>query len=115
VASILIIEDDNQHLEYLRETIEFGGHVAHTAKNASVALEIIEKIQIEYIITDIYLPGLTGLEFIEFLQSNGIKTPFVVITGSHEEEHRNKAQELNAVEFLVKPIDPEELLKSIVI
>lgn len=115
MAKILLIEDDIQHLEYLKETVEFGKHVAYKAMNAAEALEIIEKVQIDYIITDIYLPGMTGLEFIEFLQSNGICTPFIVITGSHEDEHQKKAEALNAVGFLKKPIDPLVLLKSITI
>lgn len=113
MADILVIEDDTQHLELLCETLKFGGHNPFPAKNIDIAKGILEEQKINLILTDISLPGITGLEFIESLQKQGINIPFIVITGSHEEEFKIKAEELKTVKLFYKPVDPEELLMVI--
>jgi CheY-like chemotaxis protein len=114
MASVLLIEDDTQHLEYMREVIEYGGHTAFPAKNTSIALKILEQNQIDFIVTDIYLPGMSGLEFIGFLRKQAKMIPFIIVSGSNDEENKKQARKLKAQAYLTKPLDPETLLKTIV-
>jgi len=113
MAAVLLIEDDTQHLEYMREVIEYGGHTVLPAKNASIALQILENQPVDFIVTDLYLPGLSGFEFIELIRKQGKNMPFIIVSGSNEEEDKNKAEELKAEAYLTKPLGPETLLKSI--
>ena len=113
MARILVIEDDTQHLELLGEALKYGGHSPYPAKNFDIAKDILKTQVIEFILTDISLPGMSGLDFIESLQKQGKNIPFIVITGSHEEEYKIKAEKLKAVKLFYKPIDPEELLETL--
>ena len=113
MAEVLLIEDNSEHLELLAETLKFGGHNPFLAKNTEIAKEIIKKHKIEFIILDISLPGMSGLDFVEILQKEKKNIPFVVVTGSLDHQDRQRAKELNAIHYFVKPLDPEKLLNSI--
>ena len=63
------------------------------------------------LITDVQMPGLSGLELQEALQSLGHQTPVIVITGYPNEKHRTRALENGAVGFLCKPFDEKSLIE----
>jgi len=113
MAAILLIEDDAQHLEFLTDTVEFGGHVAFPAKDTLAADKILDQHRIDYIVTDIVLPGMSGLDFMETLYHQKRLLPFIVVTGCSSEDYRQKARKLKAIDYLIKPIDPEKLLQSL--
>jgi len=113
MANILIVEDDISHLELLAEIIKFGGHTPWTATNSGKALKVINKHNIDLIITDISLTNESGLDFIARLQKLKIDAPFIVVSGSTHIADHEKAQKLNALSFLKKPVEPAELLKAI--
>ena len=113
MADILLIEDNSEHLELLAETLKFGGHNPFLAKNTEIAKTIIKKQKIDFMILDISLPGISGLDFVEVLQKEKIRIPFIVVTGSLDHQDRERANKLNAVAYFVKPLDPEKLLNSI--
>jgi len=76
--------------------------------NAIEALQIIEKEQIDLLFLDIQMPHITGLEFIKT-----IKNPPLIIFTTAFSEHAIDAYELNAIDYLVKPIPFERFLKAV--
>jgi DNA-binding NtrC family response regulator len=113
MSHILIVEDDLNHLELLAEIIKFGGHTPWNAMNSEQALKIIQHQNIKLIITDISLNNESGLDFISGLKKEKINIPFIVISGSTNISDRQKAEKLETIAFLKKPIEPEKLLKII--
>ncbi len=113
MAKILIVEDDTQHLEYLVDTVKFGGHEAFPVKSSELALSLLENQQVDFIMTDISLPGISGFKLIQKLHENNVHIPFIVVTGSIEEDDKKRAIELGALDFFVKPVDPEKILECI--
>jgi two-component system response regulator HydG len=113
MANILLLEDDLNHLELLTEVIKFGNHIPYPANNIEKALKILKNQRINLIITDISLINETGLDFIAHLHKQNIKIPFIVVSGSTDMADRQKAENLKALSFLSKPVDPEMLLKLI--
>ncbi|MGD9897936.1 MAG: response regulator [Calditrichaceae bacterium] len=113
MANILIMEDDFQHLDLLVEILKFAGHKPFPAQNTGIAQKVLDENQIDFIITDITLPGMSGLDFMEELQKSGKKIPFVVLTGSLDPSDEERAKKLNVKAYFVKPVDPEKLLNSL--
>ena len=109
----LLIEDNSEHLELLSETLKFGGHNPYLAKNTEIAKDIIAKHKIDFIILDISLPGISGFDFVELLKKKGKNIPFIVVTGSLDHQDKQRAKDLNAIDYFIKPIDPEKILNSI--
>ncbi|ADR22528.1 DNA-binding response regulator [Marivirga tractuosa] len=107
---VLIIDDErlarkelsNLLAEY--KDIEILGEAA----NADEAEEMIDKLSPDLIFLDIQMPGRTGFELLETLE----KTPKVIFTTAYD-EYALKAFEFNALDYLLKPIEPKRLTESI--
>jgi two-component system LytT family response regulator len=107
---VLIIDDErlarkelsNLLAEY--KDIEILGEAA----NADEAEEMIDKLNPDLIFLDIQMPGRTGFELLETLE----KTPKVIFTTAYD-EYALKAFEFNALDYLLKPIEPKRLTESV--
>jgi len=108
-----VIDDDDA----VRDSLSF---LLKTAKLAvatyASAVEFLDARSRETggcVITDIRMPGMTGLELLKQLNSDGIKLPVIVITGHADVPLAVEAMKLGAVEFLEKPFDEESLLAAV--
>jgi two-component system, LytTR family, response regulator len=104
-----IITDDEQNsretLRYLLAAISPETIILAEANNAEQAKKYIEKLKPDLLFLDINMPGQSG---IEFLEANGTMGCQVIFTTAYN-EFAVKAFRLNAIDFLLKPIDPDEL------
>ncbi len=104
-----IITDDEQNsretLRYLLAALSPETIILAEAKNTEQTKNYIEKLKPDLLFLDINMPGQTG---IEFLEENGTMGCQVIFTTAYN-EHAVKAFRLNALDFLLKPIDPDEL------
>src|SRR3974390_745628 len=67
------------------------------------------------LVTDVQMPGLSGLELQEALQSLGHQTPVIVITGYPNEKHRARALNNGAIGYLTKPFDEQTLIACLTV
>jgi two-component system, LytTR family, response regulator len=108
-----IITDDEQNsretLRHLLAAIAPDVIVLAEAKNTEQAKNFIEKLQPELLFLDINMPGQTGIEFLE--EHGPLNCPVIFTTAYNE--YAVKAFRLNAIDFLLKPIDPDELETAI--
>ena len=106
----LIIDDErlarNELKKMLQEYPEI--EVIGEAVNADEAIKMIGEISPDLIFLDIQMPGKTGFELLQELD----KLPFVIFTTAHD-EFALKAFEVNALDYLLKPIDPQRLSDAI--
>ncbi len=112
--SVFIADDEAWVVIGLKKLIEKSGlpfKVTGEANNGVTALEELEKNPPDVLFSDIRMPGYTGLEVLEELQSKGISTKVVFISGYAEFEYAQKALELKAYDYLLKPIEQEQLNK----
>jgi two-component system, LytTR family, response regulator len=104
-----IITDDEQNsretLRYLLAALSPETIILAEAKNTEQTKNYIEKLKPDLLFLDINMPGQSG---IEFLEENGTMGCQVIFTTAYN-EHAVKAFRLNALDFLLKPIDPDEL------
>lgn len=85
--------------------------VVEEAENGQEALEKIEKIKPDIIITDINMPLVSGLEMLEGLQS--LNPTVIILSGYDDFKYAQKAMSLGAVEYLLKPVQSSEFEKAI--
>ena len=113
VPLISIIDDDSQARDGICELVESLGYKGVTFVSANHFLESGQFAETTCLITDIQMPGLSGLELQEVLRSRGYRTPVVVITAYPNEKHRTRAFANGAVGFLSKPFSEQCLIECL--
>jgi two-component system, LuxR family, response regulator FixJ len=112
-ADVHVIDDD----EAVRESIDFllraAGLSVRTYDSVTSFLEAVPKIAAGCIITDVRMPGLSGIDLLRRLQEMQIGLPVVVITGHGDVPLAVEAMKCGAIDFLEKPFDDDVLLASV--
>ena len=115
VPLIAIADDDALARDGIRELVESLGHEAITFTSAEHFLQSGSIAETTCLITDVQMPGLNGLELQEALQSQGYRTPVIVITAYPNETHQARALKNGAVGYLSKPFDEQRLIKYLTV
>jgi two-component system response regulator FixJ len=110
---IHIIDDDDAIRESLSFLLQAAGFGPVTYESADIFLERLEHIEAGCIITDVRMPGLTGIELLRRLQKRDGSLPVIVITGHADVPLAVEALKAGAFDFIEKPFD-DELLISVV-
>src|SRR4051812_33386805 len=113
MATILCVDDDVQVSSFLGDTLERAGHTVVFASNVVEALQALAKTQVELIVTDYRMPGLSGLEFISLLRDEGYEIPMILITGHGSIEQAVAAIKTGAVDYITKPVMPQQLIHAV--
>ncbi len=108
---IAIIDDNESMRDSLRDLIESAGLVAQCFGSAEDFLESGLHRQVAYLITDILMPRMSGLQLQTKLKDEECNIPIIFITAFDDAEIRAQAMKESAVEFLSKPFDHQLLLK----
>ncbi|MBO5371249.1 MAG: response regulator [Lachnospiraceae bacterium] len=98
----------------IKKLIEKSGlpfKVIGEANNGVTTLEEVEKKKPDVLFTDIRMPGLNGIELLEEIKKKKLDTKVVLISGYAEFEYAQKALQLKAYDYLLKPIEQEQLNK----
>jgi FixJ family two-component response regulator len=109
-ALISVIDDDEVARDGVRELVESLGYSAVAFSSAERFLGSSMIAETLCVITDLQMPGLTGIELQEALQSQGRHVPVILITAYANETQRTRALDRGAVGFLSKPFDEETLI-----
>ena len=114
-AYVLVVDDVESIAMVLRRIIEKMGFRTNWAGGVSEAAELIGVELPDIIITDITMPHIDGFEFLRILKNNVVTKdiPVIVISGLDSNEEKQKAIELGAVDFIIKPFNQIEVKNSI--
>lgn len=104
-SCLLLVEDDADNRELMRELLEDMGYLVRSAGSAGEALSLAAAFPVDLVITDVGLPDLGGLELARRLQGVRRGLPIVVVTGFDLSRQGN----LPEVTVMMKPVDPREL------
>jgi DNA-binding NtrC family response regulator len=109
MATILYVDDEPAIGLILQDTLERMGHSAIGASNVPEALGALNRGDIDLIISDFKMPGLSGLEFLELLRDQGLEIPLIILTGYATIEHAVAAIKAGASDYITKPVQREQL------
>ena len=111
---ILVVDDDQFTLDSISFYLKSEGFEILKALDSYKALEILEKVKVDLIICDILLPSLSGLGLLSLLKNFYLeKTPVILISSLDQKEVVSSSMSLGAQDFIIKPINFEELLSKI--
>jgi PAS domain S-box-containing protein len=108
---ILIVEDEEILRFTFKSFLSKQGYEVLTAENYEAALTALSEAEIDLLIADIVLGGHTGLDILREVRAKGLRCPVVMITGKPSIESASEAVRLGAYDYLVKPVEKEDLLK----
>ena len=106
---ILVAEDEKNIREGLTDALELDGHEVTSAADGSEALKRFHKGDIDLVITDLRMPGLSGEELLEKILAESPGTPVIILTGHGTVETAVKAMHMGAWDFLTKPVNLDYL------
>ena len=112
-AHLLLVDDDPNTLASLSRAFRLAGHEATVCDNANRAVELLRVENFDLILSDVVMPGKSGMELLDELRKAGVKTPVVLISGQANIEMAVKATRLGALDFLEKPLSTDKLLVTV--
>ncbi|RMF88420.1 MAG: sigma-54-dependent Fis family transcriptional regulator [Nitrospinota bacterium] len=110
--TILAVDDEPSVLESYRLILEDEYHLL-TAQDGEEALKILNQHNVELVLLDLKLPGISGLEVLERIKQLDEQLDVIVITALNEVEFAVKAIKLGAYDYFTKPFDIDKLLTTI--
>jgi DNA-binding NtrC family response regulator len=109
-TSILVIDDDAAVLRSLKEVLEANGYAVITAADGETGLQLLQEQTFDLVLSDLALPGLGGMEILDFLTRQLPHCPCIIITGYGTIANAVAAMRQGAYDYFTKPVDPTELL-----
>lgn len=111
--NILVIEDNKNMRKLICATLKQNGYSTFEAEDGEIGLDVLDTTHIDLIICDIMMPNMDGYEFTETLRDGHCETPIIIVTAKEQLEDKKKGFSIGADDYMVKPIDFEELILRI--
>ncbi len=106
---ILVIDDEKPTLSMFKLFLNAYGYDVYTAENGEKGLDLFLKIHPEIVFTDIKMPGIDGIEVLRRIRQTEIHTEVIIITGHGDMEKAVEALDLDASDFINKPVERKAL------
>ena len=113
MASVLVVDDERSMRDFLKILLEKEGHKVATADNGEKALEILGSQAVEVVISDIRMPGITGIELLESIKEDFPDLPVIMITAFASPDDAVLAMKNGAFDYISKPFNVDEI-KSVI-
>ena len=112
-AQILIVEDDHDLREALVTTLELAKFQVREAASAEDALASLARAPVDMVVSDVNMPGMSGHELLAEVQRLYPGLPMMLITAYGQISHAVSAMQSGAIDYLVKPFEPQVLVEAV--
>ncbi|MDX5477187.1 MAG: sigma 54-interacting transcriptional regulator, partial [Cyclobacteriaceae bacterium] len=113
MAKILLIEDDISYSRIIRNFLEKNGYTIISTNKVAEGLSLLKSHNPDLVITDYRLPDGNGMQILEAALQDANSTKTILITSYSDIRIAVKSIKMGAVDYITKPINPEELLESV--
>jgi signal transduction histidine kinase/HD-like signal output (HDOD) protein len=113
VKRVLVVDDEEQVREILRESLADAGYEVQEASNGLEALEALRKSSFDLMTIDIRMPRMDGMSLLKAVHRRGPDIPIIVITGLALEEEIETARTLGVKSFIRKPFEVDEVMREV--
>jgi two-component system NtrC family response regulator len=107
--TVLIVDDERNYLLVLEALLSEEGYQVITAEGAQRGLECIEENELDVVITDMKMPGMDGMEFMERVRLRQPDLPVIMMTAYGTVEGAVQAMKEGAIDYILKPINADSL------
>ena len=113
METILVVDDEKNYLLVLKELLAEEGYEVLTAQSGGSALTILQETDLDLVLTDMKMPGMSGLELLEKFKQKDPQLPVVMMTAFGTVEKAVEAMKKGAFDYISKPFDNETLKKTV--
>jgi len=110
---VLAIEKDPSFRSFFEDTLRAEGYDVRTVDNGTMGLQLLRDDDFDLVITEVNLPGMDGLEITQKITSFNPDQPIMVVTAQQDVDKALTALQKGVSEYLLKPIDPQNFLRSV--
>jgi DNA-binding NtrC family response regulator len=111
--TILVVDDDIRYRELYARVLRHAGFTVQEGASAAEALQFLEGVTPDMIISDVRMPGESGLDLLRRVRARKPELPFLLVTAYADVREAVDALKLGAVDYLAKPVDLDELLAAV--
>ncbi len=113
--NILLVDDDQIARQGIAQILQIENYSIIQAADGNEALQLLKRFHPDLIISDLDMPNLDGIQFYKEIRNNPdwVTTPFIFLAGSNSLEKIRTGQELGVEDFIIKPIEADNLLRTI--
>lgn len=111
-ATILIIDDETMVRRSIAAYLEDSGFQVVEAANGHEGLDLLARVAVDLVVTDLRMPGMDGLDIIDRLQVRSPQTPVIVVTGTADVTATDSVCRRGAVACFFKPINDLRVLET---
>jgi EAL domain-containing protein (putative c-di-GMP-specific phosphodiesterase class I)/CheY-like chemotaxis protein len=108
---ILVVDDEEALLRAIRRSLIAAGYDLATASDGMRAVDLVAHAPFDAIVSDIDMPRMTGIQFLQNIRQRDAEVPVVLMTGNPDLRTAVQAVAHGALQYLIKPLNMEELLK----
>ena len=110
---ILVVEDEAKVGSFIRRALEEESYAVDLCADGLSGLDLARDSRYDLIILDVMLPGMSGVQILETLRKEKLKTPVLIVTAKAQVDQRVKGLDAGADDYLTKPFAIEELLARV--
>jgi two-component system NtrC family response regulator len=113
MAHILVVDDEKNYRTVLTQLLEEAGYRVSTAENPFAALELLGRESVSLILSDLRMPRMDGMAFLQQVREDIGEVPFVVLTAFATVETALAAMKAGAFDYLLKPFHNDDILQTV--
>ncbi len=115
IQTILLVDDSRTELHVLSELLTKRGYLVRTAENGEDALKRLQEDKIDLILMDVVMPGQNGFQLTRAITRDPLYAdiPVIICSSKNQETDRVWGLRQGAKDYVVKPVNPDELLSKI--
>ncbi|MFQ5893419.1 MAG: sigma-54-dependent transcriptional regulator [Nitrospinota bacterium] len=113
MPTILVVDDEKNYRLVLRTLLEGEDYEVLDAARAEEALALVERVDLDLVVTDMRMPGLEGMKVLELLKQRRPPVPVIMMTAYGTVEKAVEAMKLGAYDYIPKPFENERLLSCV--
>jgi len=113
MTSVLIVDDERSMRDFLKILLEKAGHKVAIAESGKRALDILDNQEVDVIVSDIRMPGMTGIELLKAVKEEYPDLPVIMITAFASPDDAVLAMKNGAFDYITKPFNVDEI-KSVI-
>lgn len=110
---VMLVDDEVEYIETLLKRLKKRGLEITTANEGRAALDLLESDSPDVVVLDVKMPGIDGLDVLKEIKSRHPLVEVIMLTGHANVEVAIEGMELGAFDYLMKPMDIDELLYKI--
>ena len=113
MPKVLVVDDEKNYLFVLEDLLSDEGYDVLTASNATEAFEIIQRESVDTVLSDIKMPGMTGVELLEKILNVDSDLPVILMTAFAEVDQAVNAMKKGALDHIQKPFDNQDVKRAV--